>query len=80
MNPTTPIVPVRDLRVPNGPGERQRRDRGAADAFRRALQQEAAERPPEPAAVTPLPSALQPQAAPGRREPGATAHHVDVVA
>ena len=80
MNPSTPVGGVPGLSIPNQPGERRRRDQGAAEQFRRALQQEAAAAPPQGATDGPAASALQPARPAGRREPGAPAHHVDVVA
>jgi hypothetical protein len=87
MNPTNPIPAVNPLRVPNSPGERRRRQ-GDADAFRRALQQDGGA-PAEPdvgpdaraqGGETPARPALQPAPAPGRRDGGSLARHVDVVA
>lgn len=84
---TAPIV----LRVPTRPDERRRRERDAGEAFRRALQERGAEpgadepkaeEPAQPGAApaTPTPRGLQQRAPAGRREQGAAARHVDVIA
>lgn len=73
------------LRGPQAVGDQKSRGqkRGDPEAFRRALQEEKQGKPgqqPAGGAEPPLPRALQPRAVPGRKEQGAVAHHVDVLA
>lgn len=62
--------------------ERNGGNRGAADAFRRALQQQAGEQEQSAGAGgdQPLGTRLQRRAADGRKDGGAALHHVDVIA
>ena len=80
MTKADPVAAVTPLRVPGGPGERRRRDPGAADAFRRALQQDGGAADPEVPTKPSAPSGLQPRRSYDRRDPDAPACHVDVVA
>lgn len=68
------------------PADKKRRDPGAGEAFRRALQQEvgdgdakAPDQRSSTVATAPAARALQRQLASGRRDQGNLAHHVDVV-
>jgi hypothetical protein len=70
--------------------ERNAGNRGNAEAFRRSLQEQSGQAPddrpaarsqvPEPVARIPLRPALQPHAGGGRKDAGAIARHVDVLA
>lgn len=70
------IVPARQVH------ERQAGSRRQADLFRRALQQEAGDGPPADSggAEPPVRPGLQRGAANGRKDPGVSARHVDVLA
>jgi hypothetical protein len=87
MNPIR-IAPVTAPMVART-GERQGgARRGDTDAFRRAMQEHQAEKQsareqesaPKPAAVRPMPPALQRQAIAGRKDQQPLAQHVDVIA
>lgn len=95
MNPS-PVDGARNVfRVPQQPGDRRRRDQGAAEQFQRALQERTAKdggadgtaaegapaaKPKPRAAAAPAARALQRLLADGRREGGTPPHHVDVIA
>jgi len=83
VNPTAPVPAAHGLRVA-APRDGDRRPRDAdAQAFRRALQQQEQQKPPQgsaPAAEPPAPSALKAGRPASRRDQGVTARHVDVVA